>query len=82
MLRPVSHPLSELRPLALGEIIDRAATFWRRHFKTLFLLSLGFNLVSYILSKAMQLALLRDYPAIQEAARSGDLAVLGVYYAA
>ncbi|AKJ03040.1 hypothetical protein [Archangium gephyra] len=39
-------------PLAIGEIIDRAATFWRKHFKTLFLLSLGFNLVSYIMTKA------------------------------
>jgi hypothetical protein len=29
MLRPVSPPPSDLRPLALGEIIDRAATFWR-----------------------------------------------------
>ncbi|MFL5354298.1 hypothetical protein [Archangium sp.] len=77
----MSHPLSELRPLALGEIIDRAATFWRQHFKTLFLLSLGFNLVSYILTKAMQLALLRNYSVIQDAARTGDLAVLGAHYA-
>ncbi|HYO57861.1 hypothetical protein [Archangium sp.] len=77
----MSPPSSDLRPLALGEIIDRAATFWRKHFKALFLLSLGFNLVSYILTKALQLAAQRNYPAIQAAVRGGDLAALGAEYA-
>lgn len=77
----MSHPLSELRPLALGEIIDRAATFWRQHFKTLFLLSLGFNLVSYIIGKSVQLMLLNNYSVVMDAARTGDWAVLADYYA-
>jgi hypothetical protein len=77
----VSPPLSDLRPLAVGEIIDRAATFWRKHFKALFLLSLGFNLVSYILTKGLQLAAQRNFAALQVAARGGELAVLGAEYA-
>ncbi|MFP2957875.1 hypothetical protein ACLEPN_08600 [Myxococcus sp. 1LA] len=42
-----------LRPLAMGEMIDRAATFWRAHVKPLFLLSFGFTLVNYIATKGM-----------------------------
>ncbi|WP_233262091.1 hypothetical protein [Vitiosangium sp. GDMCC 1.1324] len=77
----MSLPLSDLRPLALGEIIDRAATFWRKHFKSLLVLSLGFNLSSYILTKALQLATQRNFAAIQEAARDNDLAAMGSEYA-
>ncbi|QSQ15133.1 hypothetical protein [Myxococcus landrumensis] len=44
---------SELRPLALGELIDRAVTFWRGHLKPLFLLSLGYSLVNYIATKGV-----------------------------
>ena len=80
MLRPVSPPPSDLRPLAVGEIIDRAATFWRQHFKTLFLLSLGFNLVSYILTKALQLAAQRNSAALLAALRGEDMAALGSEY--
>ncbi|AKQ66773.1 membrane protein [Myxococcus hansupus] len=50
MSRPNPTP-SDLRPLAMGEMIDRAATFWRAHLKPLFLLSFGFSLVSYIATK-------------------------------
>ncbi|WP_342374278.1 hypothetical protein NVS55_23240 [Myxococcus stipitatus] len=46
---------SELRPLALGELIDRAVTFWRGHLKPLFLLSLGYSLVNYIATKGVLL---------------------------
>ncbi|KFA88476.1 membrane protein [Archangium violaceum Cb vi76] len=80
MLGPVSPPPSDLRPLAVGEIIDRAATFWRKHFKTLFLLSLGFNLVSYILTKALQLTAQRNLTMIQAAVRDGDMSVLAAEY--
>ncbi|MGZ3457522.1 MAG: hypothetical protein ACXU86_03350 [Archangium sp.] len=81
MLWPVTPPPSDLRPLALGELIDRAATFWRKHFRPLFVLSLGFNLVSYILSKVLLLAAQRNYTAIQAAAHGGDLSALGAGYA-
>ncbi|WP_257456994.1 hypothetical protein [Archangium lipolyticum] len=78
----MSHPLSDLRPLALGEIIDRSATFWRKHLKTLFLLSLGFNLATYIVTKAMQLAMQRNLKVIQEAAAGrGDPSTVLVEYA-
>jgi hypothetical protein len=73
MLRSVSPPPSDLRPLAIGEIIDRSATFWRRHFRPLFLLSLGFNLTTYILTKVLQLTL-QENLALQS--RGGDLAEL------
>jgi hypothetical protein len=81
MLRPVSHPLSDLRPLALGEIIDRSATFWRKHLKPLFLLGFGFNLVTYILTKSLQLLLQDSLTAIQGAASGGDLETMGLEYA-
>ncbi len=49
-------PVPELRPLAMGEMIDRAATFWRAHLKPLFVLSFGFSLVNYIAMKATVLS--------------------------
>ncbi|WP_338282697.1 hypothetical protein [Corallococcus caeni] len=49
----------ELRPLAIGEIIDRAATFWRAHLKPLFVLCLGFDLLNYIAVKAFTVAMTR-----------------------
>lgn len=46
---------TDLRPLALGEIIDRSASLWRRHLKSLFLICFGFDLVGYMLAKGLQL---------------------------
>jgi hypothetical protein len=80
MLRPVSPPLSDLRPLGLGEIIDRSATFWRKHLKHLFLLSFGFNLLTYILTKSLQLAMRSTLAMLQGATKGeGDMeaALLG-----
>ncbi|MBU8900187.1 hypothetical protein DRW03_30935 [Corallococcus sp. H22C18031201] len=48
---------SDLRPLALGELIDRAAMFWRAHLKALFTLCLGFDLLNYIAAKVTALML-------------------------
>jgi len=74
ILRPVSQPLSNLRPLGLGEIIDRSATFWRKHLKQLFVLSFGFNLLTYILTKALQLAMQSTLAMLQGATKGdGDL---------
>ena len=81
MLRPVSPPLLDLRPLALGELIDRSATFWRQHFKALFLLSLGFNLASYILAKSLQLVLQDTNAALLAAVRDNDVVTMGLEYA-
>jgi hypothetical protein len=72
----VSLPPSDLRPLALGEIVDRSAIFWRGHFRPLFLLSLGFNLTTYILTKVLQLTLM-EIPSLQ--APGGDPAALGAF---
>ncbi len=74
ILWPVSPPLSNLRPLGLGEIIDRSATFWRKHVKQLFVLSFGFNLLTYILTKALQLAMQSTLAMLQGATKGdGDL---------
>jgi hypothetical protein len=81
MLRRVSPPLSDLRPLGLGEIIDRSATFWRKHLKHLFLLSFGFNLLTYIITKALQLAMQSTLTVIQGAAKGeGNLETLLAAY--
>jgi hypothetical protein len=49
----------DLRPLELGELIDRTITFWRAHLKPLFALGLGFELVLYAFAKVLSLGLLR-----------------------
>jgi hypothetical protein len=59
--------LKDLRPLALGELIDRSATFWRAHLKPLFVLCFGFELANAILSKAVQLILERTSPILKAA---------------
>ncbi|MFL5349845.1 MAG: hypothetical protein ACJ8AT_34135 [Hyalangium sp.] len=51
--------IKDLRPLALGELIDRSAIFWRTHLKPLFVLCLGFELVNYIFTKGITLTLER-----------------------
>jgi hypothetical protein len=58
-------PVPQLRPLALGELIDRSATFWRAHLRPLFLLCLGFELVNYILGKGVLLVLHRHTSVLQ-----------------
>ncbi len=55
--------MSALRPLALGELIDRSAATWRAHWKPLFQLALGFQLVQYLVLKLWQLGLARWAPA-------------------
>jgi hypothetical protein len=57
--------LKDLRPLALGELIDRSATFWRAHLKPLFILCFGFELANYILSKGVLVILERTSPVLQ-----------------
>jgi len=55
----VSPPagIKDLRPLALGELIDRSAIFWRAHLVPLFVLCLAFQLVDYIFAKSVTLTL-------------------------
>jgi hypothetical protein len=52
-----------LKPLSIGEIVDRSTSFWRSHWKTLFQLLLGFQLVQYVLIKALEVAIDRLLPA-------------------
>ncbi len=77
----MSNPTNELRPLALGELIDRSATFWRKHLKQLFTLYFGFAIVTYILTKSLQLATQRSVVAMQGlASGQGDTETLLLEY--
>ncbi|MGV3623755.1 MAG: hypothetical protein ACO1OB_23255 [Archangium sp.] len=56
--------MNRLRPLAMGELLDRSVTFWRAHWKPLFWLMVGFQLVELIALKLMQVGLKQWFPAI------------------
>ena len=62
----------DLRPLSLGEIIDRAATIWRTHWKALFKLFLGFQLATYVLMKGWELVAKTWFPISRGGARLMD----------
>jgi hypothetical protein len=55
--------MSALKPLSVGEIIDRSASFWRTHWLALFQLFLGFQLVQYVLFKGVEVLLTSRFPA-------------------
>ncbi len=57
--------MSALKPLAIGEIVDRSVSFWRSQWRALFQLFLGFQLVQYILLKGLEVATARFAPALQ-----------------
>jgi len=59
---PLAKAPVELRPLALGEIVDRTATFWRQHVGALFRLFLGYQLCVYAFSKGFALLASRYFP--------------------
>ena len=40
--------MSTLKPLGLGELLDRSVGFWRSNWKALFQLVVGFQLIEYI----------------------------------
>ncbi len=52
----------DLRPLSLGELVDRSASFWRANWLALFKLYLGFQLGQFVLIKAWELAIGRWFP--------------------
>ncbi|MCP3103412.1 hypothetical protein LZ198_31470 [Myxococcus sp. K15C18031901] len=73
---------SALRPLAMGEMIDRSVAFWRGHLKPLFVLSLGYTLMGYIIAKTMVVATQRWTPLLysperDEIAKSDPTAMMG-----
>ncbi|MEW6433690.1 MAG: hypothetical protein AB1730_19460 [Myxococcota bacterium] len=63
--------MTDLRPMRLGELIDRSASFWRGHWRSLFWLAVGFQLAQFILVKTNQLVSSRFLPAM-----SGELPTL------
>lgn len=60
-----SSPASDLRPLAIGELVDRAAVRWRQDFGVLFRLYLVFQLGVFILMKGYELAMARWFPLLR-----------------
>ncbi len=66
--------MEPLRPLTLGEIIDRAVSFWRTRWRPLFLIYLGWALGGYAAFKASGLIVERNYPEVK--ALTGSLAEL------
>ncbi len=57
---------SELRPLELGELVDRAFSLWRAHWKKLFPLVLGFQLVTYATTKALAIVGNQRFPLMRQ----------------
>lgn len=51
--------------MSMGELIDRSATFWRRHFGVLLRLYLGFQLVQYVVTKLYVFAMARWFPILR-----------------
>lgn len=62
-----------LRPLGLGELMDRAIGFWRAHWKPLFQLMVAFQLVQLIVLKAAQLAARTLFPLFSTGAGAVEL---------
>jgi hypothetical protein len=52
----------DLRPLSLGEIVDRSASFWRANWLGLFKLALGFQLGWFALIKGWEVIIGRYFP--------------------
>lgn len=52
-----------LKPLSIGEIVDRSTSLWRSNWKALFQLLLGFQLLDYISIKSFELFIDRTLPA-------------------
>lgn len=65
--------MASLQPLSIGEIVDRSASFWRTHWKALFQVLLGFQLVQYMLLKALELFIARTFPAATNPALAFEL---------
>lgn len=75
--------MMDLRPLGLGELVDRSAAVWRAHWKPLFRLYLGFQLVQFLFLRGFELAarawfpVLRGGKATTDALRENPDALLG-----
>ncbi|HVE83254.1 MAG TPA: hypothetical protein VND93_10425 [Myxococcales bacterium] len=52
----------DLRPLGMGELVDRSASLWRRNVGGLFKIHLGFALALYALAKGLLLGIARWAP--------------------
>lgn len=55
----------DLRPLGLGELVDRSAAVWRAHWKPLFRLYLGFQLVQYAILRVFELSARAWFPVLR-----------------
>lgn len=65
--------MATLQPLSVGAIVDRAASFWRSHWRALFQVLLGFQLAQYVLLKSLELLIDRTFPAAKNPAQALEL---------
>ncbi len=68
----MSAPAPDLRPLAMGELVDRSATFWRRHLRSLFGLYFAVQLSFFIVTKLFELMMARSFPLLRGGAAMQD----------
>jgi hypothetical protein len=57
--------MTDLRPLSVGEIVDRSASFWRANWKELFKIYLGFQLGEFALLKGWEIITRLYFPLVQ-----------------
>jgi hypothetical protein len=62
-----------LKPLSIGEIVDRSTSLWRAHWRELFQVLLGFQLAQYVTLKAVELLIDRTLPAMKNPAAALEL---------
>ncbi|MBL8909450.1 MAG: hypothetical protein JNM17_01990 [Archangium sp.] len=68
----------QLRPLELGELLDKSVSFWRAHWKPLFRLMIGFQLLSFVILSSTQGLTRKLFPLASDltaAAKTPDLAL-------
>ncbi len=63
----------DLRPLSLGEIIDRSVSIWRAHWRALFKIFLGLQLGTWVLMKAWELISSHYFPAARGGQRTIEM---------
>ncbi len=63
----------DLRPLSLGEILDRSVSTWRAHWLALFKIFLGLQLGTWVLMKAWELISSRYFPAARGGQRMVEM---------
>lgn len=65
--------MTALKPLSIGEIVDRAASVWRSNWRALFQVLLGFQFIQYVLLKALEVFINQTFPALRSTSKALEL---------